>query len=144
MIYAAPVFYLQAAISERMAAWPSGEDRLPLPFHPLDDFSDVPAVRSMIANDSLRWQHVPRRFVAAVGEARRRAMAEVPAIRVPTMTLLAARDSIVDNDPTRALLAAAGAVHTIEACHAMVLEEPEAIAARVASFLTDVPDTSRR
>ena len=136
LIYAAPVFYLQAAISDRMAAWPKGEERLPLPFHPLDDFSDEPAVRSTIADDALRWQYVPRRFVAPIGEARRRAMAEVSAIRAPTMSLLATRDTIVDNGPTRALLEAQGEVVAVDACHAMVLEQPAAIAARIASFMT--------
>ena len=135
-IYAAPAFFLRAPIVENMSAWSqvaSGD--LPVPYDALHDFAASSNVRGFIAHDPQRLKSVPRRLAVALESLRRRAIDDAHCVGVPTMTLLAGQDTIVDNAATFRLLAIHGEVVQIDGGHGFVLEHPHDIGTRVVSFL---------
>jgi alpha-beta hydrolase superfamily lysophospholipase len=124
VLLAAPALHLSAYFVDgfrRIQSMPG--DILPLPFRALEDFSDDPEVRRFIAEDTLRWDKVPRGYFAPVGEVLQRALQALPEVRIPFMGLLASGDRLVDNDATRALFAGRD-VRELDGGHAIVLERP--------------------
>ncbi len=104
------------------------EDPASLPFE-IEAFSDDPDVLGWIRADALAWRTQPREFIPASTRIQSDAIAALARVRSPVTTFLAEGDLIVDNGAVAALVP--GRVETLPGGHALILESPDAVAARV-------------
>lgn len=79
-----------------------GNLRVPIPLCDPALFTDVPRWREYVRNDPLALREVTIRFAAADRTLTEYARAAPEAIRAPALLVLAGRDRIVENEPTRA------------------------------------------
>jgi alpha-beta hydrolase superfamily lysophospholipase len=107
------------------AALRMGGRRVPVPLRDPALFTDDPRWQAYVRDDPLTLRDVTIRFAAADGELTRYARESPGSIRVPTLMVLAGRDRIVENEPTRAFFRQLGteqrqlvefpdAAHTLE------------------------------
>jgi alpha-beta hydrolase superfamily lysophospholipase len=140
VVLAAPGLILPPAVEERAraiaAAASEANDPAELPFPFAEqDFSDSPEVHAFIAGDRWRWRTQPREFARASRALLERSLAAAATLEVPSLTLLAADDRIVDSERTRARLERSH-IRVIAGGHALVLERPAEVAAEIAGWLT--------
>ena len=102
-----------------------GHRRVAVPLRDPALFTDVPRWQAYVRDDPLTLREVTIRFAAADRDLTRYAREEPRSIRVPTLLVLAGRDRIVENEPTRAFFRQLGtedrqlvefpdAAHTLE------------------------------
>lgn len=139
LVLAAPGLVMSPAVEARaqaIARRASGSE-LPFPFAD-EDFSDSPPVRAFIREDPWRWRFQSRSFTQASRSLLERSLAAAAALAVPTLTVFASEDRIVDNERTRARLTVSR-MQMLRGGHALVLESTEPVAAAVADWLVSDP-----
>jgi 2-dehydropantoate 2-reductase len=107
----------------------NGLNTIPLPIA-VDDFTTRSERQAYIQTDPSRIKEVTAAFCLESVKMDRYIAEEIERLRIPTLLLLAGKDSIIDNQATQALLERAPhsqlTVHTHEdAAHSLVFETPE-------------------
>lgn len=107
----------------------------PLPFDPIGDMSPNPAIQAFIKNDPLWWRTLPLAFIVPEQGIFNQALAAIETLKTPMLCLLAEGDGLLNNDKIAELLVRFD-VRRLPGAHALILEEPDAIADTIVKWLS--------
>jgi alpha-beta hydrolase superfamily lysophospholipase len=135
----APSIFASALIKQQRFA--TGDSAAPTeqPVTPIDQFTDGPMYESFIRPDPLRLRKVSLRFNRCIEQFANGLWMKFVKLNLPCLVLLAARDSIVDNQATERafhrLKAPCKQLQTLNGGHGLQFDEATQIAAHIIQWV---------